>query len=153
MPSKAPARAPKRPKQADAFVLDGSVALAWFFEDEMSAYAESVEDSLERTAAVVPSLWALEVANALLVGERRKRTTAEKATEFTRLLSALPITFDDQASAHAFPEILSLARTHGLSAYDAAYLELALRRALPLASLDRRLKTAARAAGVALYAA
>jgi predicted nucleic acid-binding protein len=131
-----------------AFVLDCSVAVAWFFEDEASAYAQAVEDSLASSAAVVPSLWRLEVANALLMGERRERTTEAKVTQFLTLLNSLPITVDDEAPGRAWSDVLHLAREHNLTAYDAAYLELALRRGLPLATLDERLKAAAEVAGV-----
>jgi predicted nucleic acid-binding protein len=137
--------------EAEAFVLDCSVAVAWFFEDEANAYAESVEDALATAAPVVPALWHLEVANVLLSGERRGRTTEAKSTEFLALLETLPITVDDQTSARAWSDVLHLVRAHNLSAYDAAYLELALRRGLPLAPLDEQLKTAAEAVGVPEY--
>ena len=131
------------------FVLDGSVTLAWFFEDESDAYADAVP--LETAVAVAPSLWPLEVANALVVGERRRRTTEAKANVFLALLQALPVTIDDETASRAWRDSLPLARAHQLSVYDAAYLELALRRDLPLATLDKNLKAAASAAGVALY--
>lgn len=133
------------------FVLDGSITLAWFFEDEADAYAEAVEDSLTEASAIVPSLWPLEVANAALVGERRKRTTEAKVTQFFSLLKSLPISTDDETAARAWQETLQLARTHSLSVYDAAYLELAMRRDLPLATLDEDLENAAAAAGVKKY--
>lgn len=135
----------------EAFVLDCSLTLAWFFEDEADAYAESVEDALTSTAAIVPALWPLEVANGLLVGERRKRTTEAKVTQFLALLRALPIAIDDETAGRAWQETLQLARAHELSAYDAAYLELAVRRGLPLATLDDALRAAAAAVGVAEY--
>jgi predicted nucleic acid-binding protein len=100
---------------------------------------------------VVPALWHLEVANALLVGERRKRTTAAKVSHFLTLLSALPITVDEETATRAWSDTLSLARTHGLSAYDAAYLELAVRQGLPLATLDEPLRAALRTVGGILY--
>jgi predicted nucleic acid-binding protein len=137
--------------KARAFVLDCSITLAWFFEDEADAYAEAVQDSLATASALVPGLWPLEVANALLVGERRKRTTEAKATKFLTLLKSLPITTDEETGTRAWQETLHLARSHNLSAYDAAYLELALRRGLALATLDERLKTAAKAVGVPEY--
>src|SRR5437868_14699783 len=133
------------------FVLDGSITLAWFFEDEADAYAESVEDALASAAAVVPSLWPLEVANGLLMGERRKRTTEAKVTQFVALVTSLPISIDDETAARAWQNSLHLARAHNLTVYDAAYLELALRRGLPLATLDDSLKAAAATVGVPEY--
>ena len=138
----------KAKSKQNAFVLDAAVAVAWFFEDEADAYAQGVEDSLATASAVVPTVWGLEVANALLLGERRKRTTAAKVTTFLGLLTSLPISTDDETLSRAWQETLLLARTHELSVYDATYLELALRRGLPLASLDEKLKKAASAAGV-----
>lgn len=140
----------KRPAQP-ALVLDCSVAVAWHFEDETDAYADAVEDSLAMKAAIVPSLWPLEVANALLIGERRKRTTEAKVSQFLVLLQALPITVDEQTILRAWHDTLHLARANNLSVYDASYLELALRRGLPVASLDDRLKIAAAAIGVAKF--
>ena len=142
--------AKKKAKRGE-FVVDCSVTVAWFFEDEADAYAEAVEDSLASATAVVPSLWRLEVANALLMGERRKRTTEAKVTQFLVLLSALPINVDDETDARAWSDTLSLARAHDLSVYDAAYLELARRRDLPLATLDASLKAAAKKIGIAEY--
>ncbi|HTU18067.1 MAG TPA: type II toxin-antitoxin system VapC family toxin [Gemmataceae bacterium] len=133
------------------FVLDSSITLAWLFEDEADAYAEAVEDSLIAAAAVVPSLWLLEVANGALIGERRKRTTEAKITQFLALLKSLPITADEETAAQAWQETLQLARTHNLSVYDAAYLELAMRCGLPLATLDEDLADAAAAVGVEKY--
>jgi predicted nucleic acid-binding protein len=101
--------------------------------------------------AFVPELWPLEVANALLVGERRKRSTQADTMTWLGFLASLPIAVDEETRAYAFGSTLSLARDHSLSAYDAAYLELAMRRGLPLATLDDKLKAAARAVGVPLY--
>jgi predicted nucleic acid-binding protein len=133
------------------FVLDGCIALAWFFEDEADAYAEAVEDSLAEASAIVPSLWPLEVANGALVGERSKRTAEVKVMQFLTLLKSLPITTDDETAARAWQETVQLARSHNLSVYDAAYLELAMRRGLPLATLDEDLEAAAAAVGVEKY--
>ena len=131
-------------------VLDGSVTLAWTFEDESDAYADAVLDRLAATRAVVPSLWPLEVANGLLMGERRRRSTEAQTIKWIAALSALPIDVDGETNVHAWGETLALARGHKLTAYDAAYLELAQRRRLPLATLDRALRAAARDCGVAL---
>jgi predicted nucleic acid-binding protein len=133
------------------FVLDGSVTLAWAFEDETDDYAEAVADRLTEVRAVVPALWPLEVANALLVGERRKRTTEARVVQFLALLQSLPISLDDETAVRAWQETLHLARSNNLSVYDAAYLELAIRRGLALATLDGPLKRAASAIGVAEF--
>jgi predicted nucleic acid-binding protein len=132
-------------------VLDSSIAVAWCFPDEQDAYSQSVLDALADRAAVVPYLWHLEVANILVVGERRKRSTQADTTTWLRFLSGLPITLDEETRDRAFGDITNLSRAHTLTAYDAAYLELALRRSLPLASLDDQLNAAARAVGVPLY--
>ncbi|MFI5456604.1 MAG: type II toxin-antitoxin system VapC family toxin [Isosphaerales bacterium] len=135
----------------DGLVVDSSVAVAWCFPDEKGPYPQSVLDSLATVGAIVPSLWPLEVANALLMGERRKRSTPDETLKSVQFLDSLPITQDDVTGAQAFGHTLHLARAHNLSAYDAAYLELAMRRGLPLATLDDKLKTAAVAVGVPLY--
>lgn len=135
-----------------AFVLDSSIALAWCFPDEQSS-AQAVLDRLEKTTAIVPQLWHLEVGNALLMGERRKRSVAADTTQWLQYLSSLPIILDEEMATHAWSDTLILARSYQLSVYDAAYLELALRRGLPLATLDRHLQKAAKMAGVVLYAA
>jgi predicted nucleic acid-binding protein len=136
---------------ANAFVLDGSVTMVWGFDDEADSYAEAILDKMPELQAHVPSLWPLEVANVLIVGERRNRVTAADAARFLAILSAFPIAVDDQTVAHAWSDTMHLARAHNLSAYDAAYLELAIRVGLPLAALDGRLKTAAQAMGVPLF--
>lgn len=137
----------------DGFVLDCSMTMAWCFDDEATPYTDGVRDRLATTSAFVPSLWSLEVANVALVGERRKRLDEARTLRFFALLKALPIVIDDQSSQRAFGEILPLARIHQISAYDASYLELAIRRGLPLASLDVKLRTAANSAGVTIFEA
>jgi predicted nucleic acid-binding protein len=146
MPAKKKGRKPKA-----RFVLDCSVAVSWAFEDESNTYAESVADALPDAQAFVPSLWPVEVANVLVIGERRKRLTEAQVTQFLALLRPLPITIDDETTVRAWQETLCLARMHNLSVYDGTYLELAIRRDLPLATLDTELKTAAVAVGVPLY--
>jgi predicted nucleic acid-binding protein len=133
------------------FVLDCSVTMAWCFDDEATPYTDGVRDSLADMRAVVPSLWPLEVANATIVGKRRKRLDEARSRRFIVLLEALPIGVDDETGRRAFGDIAHLARMHQLSAYDAAYLDLAIRRGLPLACLDGKLKAAASAAGVSLF--
>ena len=133
------------------FVLDGSVTMVWGFEDEADEYAEAILERMPDLQAHVPSLWPLEVANALLVGERRRRITSAETARFLAILGAFPITVDDQTVAHGWSDTMHLARADNLSSYDAAYLELAIRLGLPLAALDGKLKTAAGAMGVPLF--
>jgi predicted nucleic acid-binding protein len=142
-----------RPKKAPArrFVLDCSIVLAWYFADEANDYADAVAGALASAVVIVPSLFLLELANTLVVGERRGRSTAAQATAFLTRLAALPIVVDEQTMKRAWLDTISLARSHGLSTYDAAYLELALREALPLATLDDRLAAASKALGVVSF--
>lgn len=135
------------------FALDASVALAWCFSDERSTYANSVLRSLATGRAVVPPLWPYEMANALLSAERRRRSTSDNTLVWLGFLQQLPITVDEKPVSRSSNSLLGLAREHDVSAYDAAYLELAFRLGLPLATLDRRLQKAARSAGIALYTA
>jgi predicted nucleic acid-binding protein len=138
-------------RTAAEFVLDCSMALAWCFPDEKAPGPQAVLDSLATASAVVPSLWHLEVGNALLVGERNKRCSQADTVNWLGFLRSLPIVVDAETALRAWPDVLNLARMHDLSAYDAAYLELAMRRGLPLASLDTTLNAAAAAAGVPMY--
>lgn len=132
-------------------VVDASLALSWCFPDEKTPYSESVLTLLETdTEAVVPSLWFLEIVNALVVAERRKRITHEQAQEFLNDLDSLGVTVEPTDSSLVFNDVYELTRQHTLTAYDAAYLELAIRKGLPLASLDEPLKKAALASGVKL---
>ena len=133
------------------FVLDNSIVMVWSFEDECDDYADAVLDRLATSSAIVPALWPLEVANALLMGERRKRSTEAETIKWTGILASLPIAIDGETNTHAWSNTLSLARGHNLTAYDAAYLELAVRHGLPLATIDGKLKTAAVTVGVPLY--
>jgi predicted nucleic acid-binding protein len=128
--------------------LDASVALSWCFADEENPYARMVLGMLRGANVVVPAIWPLEIANALVVAERRHRLKLTETSRFLSLIEGLDIVVDPGTSARAFGETLSLARRHGLSAYDAAYLELAVRDALPLATLDEDLKNAARKLGL-----
>ncbi len=133
------------------FVLDCSVTMAWCYDDEATAYTNGVRDSLIEVGAIVPALWRLEVANATLIGERRKRLDEAGGSRFLILLNGLPIAVDGETATRAWADTRSLARAHNLSVYDATYLELAVRLGLPLAALDGKLKAAALAVGVRLY--
>ena len=136
---------------ADAIVIDASVALAWCFPDEASDYADGVLVALEGRTAVVPAIWQAEITNALLVGERRKRIRQPEVRRFVELLNGLSILEDGQPFADAMNNILPLAREYDLSAYDAAYLDVAVRHRAPLATLDGALQKAARAAGIKIF--
>ena len=130
------------------FVLDASVTVAWALADERDHYPERILDALCEGEAVVPSIWPLEVANALLMAERRKRLKRAEVENFLSLLQELPIRVEGDNPLRDWGEILLLAREEGLSVYDAAYLNLALRSGLPLATLDQALRKAARNCGV-----
>jgi len=129
------------------FVLDASIAASWYFPDEESKHGDKVLDGLEEDAALVPLLWWFEVRNVLMVGERRRRSTAKMATEFLSWLATLPI---QHAALPDEDKVFALARHHQLTFYDASYLELAHREGLALATLDQHLARAARAEGVTL---
>jgi predicted nucleic acid-binding protein len=132
-------------------VLDASVTVAWCFEDESTPFTEGVLDLLSAgTEVLTPAIWPFEVANALLVAERRKRITVAQVTALLRRIAGLPISVEPIEGRYAFEQILSVARQHRLTEYDAAYLELALRAGLPLATLDDKLKQAARLVHVGL---
>jgi predicted nucleic acid-binding protein len=130
------------------FVLDASVTLAWCFADEGGDYALGVLDRLRSSEAVAASHWGLELANALLVAERRGRIEPRDVSRLVRFLLALPIAVDPIARRRPVDSIHRLGRSHGLSAYDAAYLELAVRYGIPIATLDSDLRAAAEAEGV-----
>jgi predicted nucleic acid-binding protein len=125
--------------------------MAWYFKDEVNAYANSVRRALSGARAVVPALWPIEVANILVLGERRRRSTEAEASKWLRYLQMLPIRVDEETAARAWSDTLQVARLYDLTVYDAAYLELAIRLGLPLASLDDKLKAVAALAGVAEY--
>lgn len=136
------------------FILDASVAVAWCFEDETTKFTESVLSLLTDGAeAMVPSIWPLEIANALLIAERRKRIVLSRATALLNQIAGLPISVWPTDAKQAFEQILPVARQQSLTEYDAAYLELALRQGLPLATLDAELRRSAKATGVALVSA
>jgi predicted nucleic acid-binding protein len=130
-----------------AFVLDASITACWAFDDENHPDASLAFDRMRTEEGVVPCLWWFEVRNILIVNERRRRITESDTTSFLQNLSLLRLRVDRTPDEHA---VLHLARTHRLSVYDAAYLELAQREGLPLATLDADLQKAASADGVAL---
>lgn len=133
------------------FVVDASVVMSWCFQDESDAYSDMVLDALIACTAHVPAVWPLEIGNVLLVAERRKRLSEADSTRFLALLAALPIHVEQEPPARMTTEILSLAREHGLSSYDASYLDLAMRKELPIATRDSALIRAAKKVKVAVF--
>jgi len=139
-------------------VLDASVALSWLLGDAKAsdrAYSDSVLDALADpgTRAEVPVTWGLEVSNVIARAEAREIITEAQSEVFLDMLSSLSVHPDEASFAHALDDTLHLARRYSLSAYDASYLELALRSGLPIATLDTDLTKAARKAGVKRFAA
>lgn len=131
-----------------SLIIDCSLAMTWCFEDESTSASLSIQDRLVDEAALVPPHWFLEVTNVLAMAEKRRRITPANSQEFIRLLRTFAIEVDDAESSRAFDHFLPLCRAHKLTSYDAAYLELAQRRNLPLATLDAALRAAAQAVGV-----
>ncbi len=137
-----------------ALVIDGSAALSFLLKDEQSAYALKALKALETGAdAYVPTHWWLETANGLLMAERRKRATQSDITEALGLLQLLPVTTDEETALRVATDTMALARQYALTIYDAAYLELAIRRQAVLATSDQALSKAAVAVGVKVLAA
>ena len=130
-------------------VLDSSVTLAWVLRDEQSARADATLEQVAKIGGTAPALWWVEVRNVLVIAERRGRLTPEDTAVAVRAIDALGIHLD-HAPGNA--SLFRLARTHGLSASDALYLELAVRQQRPLATLDCKLRAAAQAEGVPLTA-
>ena len=136
------------------FVLDNSVSMRWLLESEKKSdqkYAESVLKSMIDADSLVPNLWHLEAANVLLGAEKRSEVDAGEIERFISQLENLPIHVDPLTSHQSFSRIIALSRIYKLSSYDAAYLELAVREGLPLATLDKGLRKAGLKANVEIY--
>ena len=133
-----------------SLVLDSSATLAWIYSDETTDPIRRLFDAVADDGAVVPALWRLEIANSLTVAVRRGRIDANFRRAVLSDLALLDITIDDHTDVHAWGETLSVADRFQLTVYDAAYLELAQRRNLPLATLDRELRVAAKSLGLHL---
>lgn len=131
-------------------VVDSSFAMAWCFEDEATPRTESLLNQVDQLEVIVPPLWRWEITNVLLMAGKRGRITAEQVSEYLLRLSRLSIQTDDDWAAVSLQGLADLARRHKLTAYDAAYLELAIRHEADLATLDQPLEIAARASGVAV---
>jgi predicted nucleic acid-binding protein len=133
-----------------SLVIDASATLPWYFQDEASPESELIFDRVASAGAIVPAHWKLEVANGFQTALRRRRINAEYRDESLTDLASLPIDIDPETNARAWLDTLQTASRFGLTPYDAAYLELALRRHMPLATLDKDLRRAASDAGVQL---
>jgi predicted nucleic acid-binding protein len=131
-----------------AFVLDCSVTISWFMPDE--SFDFNFLNKVSKEGAIVPSLWSLEIGNVLLMSERKMRITLEQRQKALHVLTELPIIVDTMTSNNAWLETMELAERYNLTLYDASYLELSLRRSLPLATFDKQLKKAAGLSGVSI---
>ncbi len=131
-------------------VIDASLTMTWYFDDETTPETEAILDRVPQMGAVVPVLWRLEVANAFQSSIRRQRITPDYRDKSLAELARLPVTIDTDTGTHAWTTTPRLADRFGLTIYDAAYLELAQRRGLPLATLDKALRKAAATLDVSL---
>lgn len=132
-----------------SFIVDASVGFAWVYQGQATQETDRLlNDVAAGATVVVPALWFLEMSNVLLVAQRRHRLTAGQRKAAMEKLTAMQLTVDEEGSRNAFGKTSELAEQYGLSIYDATYLELALRRLLPLASRDEALRNAARQCGL-----
>jgi len=133
-----------------AFVIDSSVALAWCFVDEATPATRDLLSRMDTETAIVPGWWFLELTNALVMAERKRRISPADLAEYMALVESLRLEIDGAGAERAFTHVLHLCRTYQLTSYDAVYLDLAIRRNLPLATLDQPLRRAAKKVGVKL---
>lgn len=133
-----------------AFVVDSSVALAWCFHEEATPATIALFHRMADDIALVPSWWFLELSNVLVLGEKKRRITPAEITEFIEIVDRFNLEIDNEGPGRAFTHLLPSCRTYNLTSYDALYLDLAIRRQLPLATLDKDLRTAAKKLGVKL---
>jgi predicted nucleic acid-binding protein len=136
-----------------SLALDSSVALAWVYADETTDTLLRLFDDVRLHGAWVPGLWRWEIANVLQMNVRRGRHDGDFRDGALASLALLPVKVDAEADRQAWSATLSLAERHGLTVYDAAYLEIASRRKIPLATLDRQLREAATSDGIQLLGA
>jgi predicted nucleic acid-binding protein len=129
-------------------VLDCSVAVSWCFEDEAGPATDALLERVRDDGAIVPAIWPLEFGNVLIQAERRGRLAAAGTATLIELVGALPIRIEEDSEGRAFREVMTLARAERLTTYDAAYLEIAMRKGLPLATRDKPLAEAAARCGV-----
>ena len=132
-----------------SFVLDASIAAVWALADESDPLADFAMERIGDGFALVPSIWWYEVRNVIVINERRKRLSVDESSAFLRVLESFPISTDGDLDEEA---IFAYARRYQLSFYDAAYLDVARRNKLPLATLDKALRSAAESAGIPLLA-
>jgi predicted nucleic acid-binding protein len=133
-----------------SIVIDASLTMTWYFDDESTATTDELLDRVSEIGAMVPGLWHLEVANAFQMAVRRQRIDAAYRDASLADLALMPITVDSDTNSYAWSTTLRLAERFSLTIYDAAYLELAQRRSLPLATLDKELRAAAPVINIAL---
>jgi predicted nucleic acid-binding protein len=133
------------------FVIDNSIVMSWCFKDQADPFADTVLEWLQEATAYVPSVWPLEIVNVLLAAERKKLIGKADSIHFLNLLSQLPILVQYESPERTMKDILNLARDHNLSSYDASYLDLAIKKGLPLATLDKKLRKAAISVKTATY--
>jgi predicted nucleic acid-binding protein len=133
-----------------AFVVDCSIALAWLFHDEATPKTAALLNRLATETALVPTWWFIEITNVLAMAERKGRITLAQSGAFIADLSKLGIERDEEAPDRALTYLLALCGTHRLTSYDAIYIDLAIRRSLPLATLDDALRKTAKKLGVGL---
>lgn len=132
------------------FIVDCSIAMTWLFNDEATPKTAALLGRLASETALVPAWWLIEVTNVIALAERKRRITPHQSAAFINDIGKLDIEIDGEGPARAFAQILPLCRTHQLTSYDAIYLDLAVRRELPLATLDQELRKAGRKLGVDL---
>jgi len=130
--------------------IDASIALSWCFENEASPETDAIAEKVRHAGAIVPGLFQLEIGNILLQAERKDRLSPSDVAVRLALLAELPITTDPETAGRSWRDVMALARSHALTTYDAAYLELALRKGAGLATRDKALATAAMALGAAV---
>ena len=134
----------------NSFVVDNSVVMSWCFKDETNKYGDAVLNRLAESTAIVPPIWPLEVVNVLLVAERRNRLKQVDSVRFITLLLQLPIVVEQEGPGKKMKDLLALGRANNLSSYDAAYLDLSMRKDCPIATLDKKLIEAAKKVDVTI---
>ncbi len=133
-----------------SFIIDNSIVMSWCFKEQTNPLADTILGWLQEASAYVPSVWPLEVVNVLIAAERKALISKSDSIRFLRLLSQLPIRVQHESTEGLMKDTLGLARDHNLSSYDASYLDLAMKKGVPLATLDKKLRKAAKSVNVEL---